>query len=262
MTRGLEGKVCLVTGSSGGLGKAFCRRLAEDGAVVVAAGRDIERLRPLIDELPPVAVSSDVGGPANAAHLPVQLDISDPASVEAGVRLAEKTLGRIDVLVNNAAAYGDLTRAPFWELPLEEWDRVLATNLRGPLVMSRAVAAGMRERGSGHIVNITSATFWSGSANWAHYVASKGGLIGLTRVMAKELGPFGICVNAVAPGFTLTEASRDLMADAETYGVERGSLKRAQQPEDVVGLVAFLASDDSGFITGQTIIVDGGRQFN
>ena len=265
----LQGKVCLVTGSSGGLGRAFCRKLAAEGAVVAAAGRNLERLQPLVAELD--ASAAPAGGKtggrghtgsADTRHLGVELDIGSWESVEAGVRKVEATLGRVDVLVNNAAAYGDLTRAPFWELPIEEWDRVLATNLRGPMLVARAVAPGMRERGSGHIINIVSATFWSGSANWAHYVASKGGLIGLTRVMAKELGPDGISVNAVAPGFTLTDASLDLMPGAESYGVDRGCLKRAQQPEDVVGLVAFLASDESGFITGQTIIVDGGRQFN
>ena len=314
----LEGKVCLVTGSSGGLGAAFCRKLAAEGAVVAAAGRSPARLEPLVAELKawsaeartratlgpagastgpstgsaatpasgagsevsaatgtaaaPAAAGSGTSTAAGitaapaaldpAGHLAVELDVGSWESVQAGVRQVEAALGRIDVLVNNAAAYGDLTRAPFWELPIDEWDRVLATNLRGPMLVSRAVVPGMRGRRRGHIVNVASATFWSGSANWAHYVASKGGLIGLTRVMAKELGPDGICVNAVAPGFTLTAASLDLIPGAESYGVDRGCLKRAQQPEDVVGLVAFLASDESEFITGQTIIVDGGRQFN
>ncbi|MCJ7797051.1 MAG: SDR family NAD(P)-dependent oxidoreductase, partial [Thermoleophilia bacterium] len=230
MSGRLAGKVCLVTGSSGGLGNAFCRAMAREGAVVAAAGRDLARLEPLLAELPPVSV-------AGPAHMAVQLDTGDPESVAAGVRLVEETLGRVDVLENNAAAYGDLTRAPFWELPLDEWDRVMASNVRGPLLASRAVSAGMRARKCGRIINIASATFWSGSANWAHYVASKGALIGLTRVMAKELGSDDICVNVVAPGFTLTEASLSLIPGAETYGVDRGCVKRAQQPEDVVGLV-------------------------
>lgn len=250
----LEGKVCLVTGSSGGLGRSFCQKLASEGAAVVAAGRSLERVEQVVAELPPAA-----GG---LRHLAVELDTGTPESVAAGVGAAEERLGRIDVLVNNAASYGDLTRAPFWELPIDEWDRVMQVNVRGPWLTSRAVAPGMRERGAGRIINIVSATFWSGSANWAHYVASKGAVIGLTRVMAKELGPAGICVNAVAPGFTLTEASRGHIADAESYGVDRGCIRRAQQPEDVVGVVAFLASDESSFITGQTVIVDGGRQFN
>ena len=250
----LNGKVCLVTGSSGGLGKSFCQKFAVEGATVAAAGRSLERLLPVVAALPPSA-----GG---AAHMAVELDIGDWESVAAGVRRVHEAYGRIDVLVNNAAAYGDLTRAPFDQLPIEEWDRVMSTNVRGPWFMGRAVAPLMRAQDRGRIINITSATFWSGSANWAHYVASKGAIIGLTRVMAKELGVANICVNAVAPGFTMTEASLGLIPGAETYGVDRGSIKRAQQPEDVVGIVAFLASDEAGFITGQTIIVDGGREFN
>lgn len=252
----LAGKVCLVTGSSRGLGKAFCEKLAAEGATVVAAGRSLDRVQAVVAELPP---SPD---PSALPHLAVRLDTGDPESVASGVRRAEEVLGRIDVLVNNAATYGDLTRAPFYELPIEEWDQVMQVNVRGPWLASRAVAPGMRARGDGRIINIVSATFWSGSVNWAHYVASKGAVIGLTRVMAKELGGEGICVNAVAPGFTLTEASTGIIPNAETYGIDRGCLKRAQQPEDVVGIVAFLASDEAGFITGQTILVDGGRQFN
>ncbi|MHB0978812.1 MAG: SDR family NAD(P)-dependent oxidoreductase [Thermoleophilia bacterium] len=252
----LEGKVCLVTGSSGGLGRAFCRKLASEGALVAAAGRSLERLHPVTSSLPAPRVATDPG------HLAVELDTGDWESVAAGVARVKDAFGRIDVLVNNAAAYGDLTRAPFDQLPIEEWDRVMATNVRGPWFVSRAVAPIMRGRQSGRIINITSATFWSGSANWAHYVASKGAIIGLTRVMAKELGAANICVNAVAPGFTMTEASLGLIPGAESYGIDRGSIKRAQQPEDVVGVVAFLASDEAGFITGQTIIVDGGREFN
>ncbi|MHB0981724.1 MAG: SDR family NAD(P)-dependent oxidoreductase [Thermoleophilia bacterium] len=256
MSDRLWGKVCLVTGSSQGLGKAFCLKLAAEGATVVAAGRSLEKVQAVVNEL-----TSSGDAPASG-HLGLALDTGDPASVAAGIRKAEETLGRVDVLVNNAATYGDLTRAPFDELPIGEWDRVMRVNVRGPWLTSRAVAAGMRARGNGRIINIVSATFFSGSPLWAHYVASKGAVIGLTRVMAKELGAYGICVNAVAPGFTLTEAALGAIPGAATYGVERGSIKRAEQPEDVVGLVAFLATEEAGFITGQTLVVDGGRQFN
>lgn len=251
----LSGKVCLVTGASQGLGKAFCLHLAAQGASVAVAGRSLGRVRAVVDELPPPLEGA-------SPHLAVALDTGDPESVAAGIGEAERTLGRIDVLVNNAATYGDLTRAPFDELPIAEWDRVMRVNVRGPWLTSRAVAAGMRARKNGRIINIVSATFFSGSPLWAHYVASKGAVIGLTRVMAKELGEHGICVNAVAPGFTLTEAALGAIPGAATYGVDRGSIKRAEQPEDLVGVVAFLASDEAGFITGQTLVVDGGRQFN
>jgi len=120
----------------------------------------------------------------------------------------------------------------------------------------------MKAQKSGKIINVASATFYSGSAQWSHYVTSKGGVIGLTRALAKELGDHGVNVNAIAPGFTLTEASQSLIANAEKYGVDRGAIKRAEQPDDVVGLAVFLASPASDFITGQTIIVDGGRQLN
>jgi NAD(P)-dependent dehydrogenase (short-subunit alcohol dehydrogenase family) len=168
--------------------------------------------------------------------------------------------GRVDILVNNAGLYATLSRRPFYELPLEEWERVMAVNLKGPWLCARAVYPAMKQQGYGKIINIASATFFSGSPLWSHYVASKGGLIGLTRAMAREVGDDGICVNAIAPGFTLTEASRSVMPEAESYGVTRGAIKRAEQPKDVAGLVVFLASEASNFITGQTMVVDGGRQ--
>ena len=137
----------------------------------------------------------------------------------------------------------------------------MAVNVRGPWLCARACVAAMRERDRGAIVNIASATVLSGSPLLAHYVASKGALIAMTRVMARELGPDAIRVNAVAPGFTLTDASRELFEGAETYGVERGAIRRAIEPGDVVGAAVFLASDASAMITGQTLVVDGGRQF-
>jgi NAD(P)-dependent dehydrogenase (short-subunit alcohol dehydrogenase family) len=127
---------------------------------------------------------------------------------------------------------------------------------------AKAVYAHLKARGAGKIINISSATVHSGSPNWAHYVASNGGVIALTRSMAREAGDAGITVNAIAPGFTLTDASLGLIENAEQYGVTRGAIKRAQQPEDVVGAALFLASSASNFVTGQTLIVDGGRQFN
>jgi NAD(P)-dependent dehydrogenase (short-subunit alcohol dehydrogenase family) len=208
-----------------------------------------------IDEAAAMETADLVGG------LGLRVDVSDSASVRAMVEAVVESFGGIDALVNNAGLYAGLHRAPFHELDEDEWDRTMSVNLKGPWLCSSACLPAMRERGGGAIVNVASATVFSGSPQWAHYVASKGGVIALTRVMAREAGEFGIRVNALAPGFVLTEASREMIEDADTYGVARGSIKRSEQPEDVVGAALFLASDASEFITGQTLIVDGGRQF-
>jgi NAD(P)-dependent dehydrogenase (short-subunit alcohol dehydrogenase family) len=244
----LDGKVALVTGAGRGLGRAFGLALAEAGARLAAA--DIDQ-----------AAAAETVELASPDALAVQVDVGDRTSVDAMVDAVTSRFGGVDVLVNNAALYAGLHRAPFHELDEDEWDRVMRVNLKGAWLCASACLPSMRERGGGSIVNIASATVFSGSPEWAHYVASKGGLIALTRVMARELGDDGIRVNAIAPGFVLTDASREMIEDAETYGVARGAIKRSIQPEDIVGTAVFLASPASEFITGQTIIVDGGRQF-
>jgi NAD(P)-dependent dehydrogenase (short-subunit alcohol dehydrogenase family) len=242
----MQDRVVIVTGGGRGLGRAFCEAFAEAGASVAAAD---------IDEAAAAETASLVGG------LGVRVDVSDSASVRAMVDSVVDRFGGVDALVNNAGLYAGLHRAPFHELDEAEWDRTMSVNLKGPWLCASACLPVMRERGGGAIVNVASATVFSGSPEWAHYVASKGGVIALTRVMAREAGEFNIRVNALAPGFILTEASREMIEDAETYGVARGSIKRSAHPDDVVGAAVFLASDASRFITGQTLIVDGGRQF-
>lgn len=246
----LTNRVALVTGAAGGLGRTFCLALAAAGARVVAADLNLAGAQQ----------TAEAAGAAGGQAVAVAVDVTREAETGQMVAAAVDRWGRVDILVNNAALYATLSRQPFYELPLDEWDRVMAVNLKGPLLCARAVYPVMKQQGYGKIINIASATFFSGSPLWSHYVASKGGLIGLTRTLAREAGPAGICVNAVAPGFTLTEASKAVMPEAESYGVSRGALQRAEQPEDVAGLVVFLASDASNFITGQTIVVDGGRQ--
>ncbi|MFD5491908.1 SDR family NAD(P)-dependent oxidoreductase [Streptomyces sp. NPDC001812] len=243
-------RTVLVTGAAGGLGRAFALGFAGRGYRVAVADLDIDGVKETARQV------QNTG--ADAWH--GRVDVTDTDSTEElAARVADFGGGRIDVLVNNAAVYGTVTRSPLEDIDPAEWDLVMAVNLKGPWLMTRAVSPHLPE--GGRVVNLSSATVYSGSENWAHYVASKGGVIALTRVMAKELGRRSITVNAIAPGFTLTEASRGLLEDAESYGVDRGSLRRASRPEDIVGAALYLAGPDSDFVTGQTLVVDGGRQF-
>jgi NAD(P)-dependent dehydrogenase (short-subunit alcohol dehydrogenase family) len=240
----------LVTGAARGLGRAFALAFAERGDDVACADVDADGA---------AGTAEEIGG------IGLGLDVADARSVDAGVGEVVARLGGVDVLVNNAALYAGLHRGPFHEIPDDEWDRVMAVNVRGTWLCARACVEPMRAAGGGAIVNLASTTALNGSAGFAHYVASKGAVIALTRSMAREVGPLGIRVNAIAPGFTLTDASRSLFAgqdvDPETYALDRGSLKRPAQPGDVVGAALWLTSEGSGYVTGQTIVVDGGRIF-
>ena len=240
----------LITGAAGGLGRAFALGFAARGYAIAAADIDASGTQET------VRLVRQAGAEAAA----FTVDVTDTASTDALAKdAAEFAGGSIAVLINNAAIYATVTRTPFEEIDPDEWDQVMNVNLKGPWMVSRAVSPFL---GAGsRVINLASATVYSGSEQWAHYVASKGGVIALTRVMAKELGRREITVNTIAPGFTLTEASLGLMENASSYGVDRGALKRASQPEDIVGAALFLASEDSSFITGQTLVVDGGRQF-
>ncbi|REE04982.1 SDR family NAD(P)-dependent oxidoreductase [Citricoccus muralis] len=243
-------RTVLVTGAAGGLGRAFAEGFAARGDRVAVADVNVEGARAT------AAALRDSGAQAQAFHV----DVTDPASTtELAAGVAEFGNGSVDVVINNAAIYATVTRAPFEDIDPAEWDLVMGVNLKGPWLVTRAVSPYLSE--GARVVNLSSATVYSGSADWAHYVASKGGVIALTRVLAKELGARNITVNAIAPGFTLTEASYGLMDNAESYGVDRGAIKRASQPEDIVGAALFLASPEAGYVTGQTMVVDGGRQF-
>jgi len=245
----LKDKVAIVTGGAKGLGRAFALKLAEEGAaVMVVTRKDMDNLRETVRQI------NDLGGRASSC----QADVSQEEDTRAMAEKAIKAFGRIDILVNNAAVYDGIHRKPFHEIDLDEWDLVMNVNVKGAFLAARAVFPSMKENRSGKIINLASEVFFTGSHGFAHYVTSKGGIIGLTRALAVELGPHNICINCVAPGFTDTEASRGL-ADVSKYDTSKTPLGRLERPEDLTGAVLFLASPESDFITGQTLLVDGGR---
>jgi NAD(P)-dependent dehydrogenase (short-subunit alcohol dehydrogenase family) len=174
---------------------------------------------------------------------------------------AVKSFGRIDILVNNAAIFINIQRQPFYQITAEEWDRVSAVNIKGPFLCAKAVFPQMKEQRSGKIINISSSTAYWGTPNFLHYVASKAALIGMTRSLAREVGEYGICVNAIAPGLVEHEGQNAPKALTELQ-LKARSIKRLERPEDLFGTVVFLASPDSDFMTGQTIVVDGGSVFH
>lgn len=246
--KSFENKVVLITGAAGGLGKAFAIAFAREGAKVAICDKNLDGA---------TETASEIGENAMA----VEVDVANEISTQKMVENVISKFGKIDVLVNNAAIYATIQRKPFFEITEDEWDLVMNVNLKGVWLVSKAVFPYMKENQSGRIINISSATVMSGSPNWSHYVASKGGVIGFTRSMAKELGDYNINVNTIAPGFTLTEASLSLIENANKYGVDRGAIKRSSSAEDIVGTALYLASSASDFVTGQTIVVDGGKQF-
>jgi 3-oxoacyl-[acyl-carrier protein] reductase len=242
----LKDKVAIVTGAARGLGKTFATALAGEGAKIVALD--------IADPDETVRMIAASGGTARGTRADV--------TVEADCRrAAEETVaafGQIDILVNNAAIIYGLKRKPFYEIDPAEWDRVMTVNVKGAWLCTRAVFPYMQRQGKGKIVNLSSETYFTGSHGFVHYVASKAAVVGLTRSMAVELGPHNITINALAPGFTDSEASRSI-DDVSKYDTSRTPMGRLQQPDDLIGALLFLCSDDSDFVTGQTLLVDGGR---
>lgn len=235
----LEGRRVLVTGAARGLGRELAVHLAGEGARVIGAD-----LAESSEELEEAGIEL------------VAADVSLETGVEALAAVARDSLGGLDALVNNAALV-DFERRPFWEIERGEWDRVLAVNLRGPWLCSKALLPLLREAEGGAIVNLASEAALSGSPGLAHYVSSKGAMIALTRAMARELGSEGIRVNAVAPGYIPTEGAHGLAPDG--YDPSATPLGRVGEPNDLLGALTFLLSEQSAFITGQTILVNGGR---
>jgi 3-oxoacyl-[acyl-carrier protein] reductase len=244
---GIDGRVAVVTGAGGGLGQAICPGLAAAGAAVACVDRDLAKAE----------AAAEIVTAAGGRALPLEADVSDDESIAEMARLVTAELGGIDVLVNNAAIY---PLREWTEITREEWDAVLGTNLRGYFLCARAVFDSMRQRGRGRIVNLSSITFLLGFPNLLDYVSSKGGVVGFTRALAREVGPAGVTVNAIAPGAFPTDAEK-IHPNPEQYNefvLDQQSLKRRGTPEDVGNLVVFLAGDAASFITGQTIVIDGG----
>jgi NAD(P)-dependent dehydrogenase (short-subunit alcohol dehydrogenase family) len=248
----LSNKVAIVTGAAAGIGFAYARRFLAEGARVVMA-----------DVVDPLSAAEKLGEADRV--LAVRTDVSDAGAVRAMVDAAVTRFGRVDVLVNNAAIFATLAPRRFDEIPDAEWDRVMAVNVKGVWHCARAVVPVMRAQGGGRIVNVASAIVAKGTAMLLHYVTSKGAVVAMTRALARELGPDNIAVNAVAPGLILSDTvqANPAITDFQLDAIMRvRSLKREAFPEDVEGAVVFLASDDSAFMSGQTLVVDGGSVFS
>lgn len=248
--RNLEGRRVLVSGAAGGLGIGLCLRLAQDGARILATDVSAEKGRQLLDALANAGIAKD------ACNFLV-LDQSDEAQVRSAIAAATARFGAPDTLINNAAIYPSIPAA---ELPFDLFEKVQAVNVGGAVALTNACLPGMQAASFGRIVNIASITFDTGYRDLSAYVAAKGALIGLTRVWAREFGVHGITVNAVSPGAFPTDAEK-IHPDPEKYTqfvLDQQAVKRRGDVADFAGLVAFLIGPDAGFITGQTIRVDGG----
>ena len=246
----LADKVALVTGAGSGIGLELARGLLARGCKVVAGD---------------IALGNDFAELSKSSQgrlLGAIMDVTDDRQVDAAVAAAKVNFGVLDILVNNAGLFTTVTRGPFEDLTIAEWEKVFAVNVTGVFRTVTACLPMLKASGNGRIVNITSATVFSAPPNMLHYVATKGALTAMTRSMARELGPDGITVNAVAPGFTLSSGVVRMDAETTPAQIERArngrAIKRDQIPEDLIGATCFLAGEGAAFITGQTLVVDGG----
>lgn len=246
----LAGRVAVVTGGGAGIGAAYAAGLAREGASVVVVDLDGPSAARVAREI--VAR----GGRA----LAVEADVTDPDAVEAMVRRAVSVFGGIQVLINNAALYSALERKTFEEVTPDEWDLVMRVNVKSAWLCTRACSPYLKERG-GSVVNVSSSSVWQGLEVMPHYVASKAAVVGLTRSLARALGRYGVRVNCVAPGLTRTGRNVRVPEEAWAWHRQNRCIPRDETPEDLVGVVVWLASDESAFVTGQTILVDGGLHF-
>ncbi len=247
----LEGQTAIVTGGAKGIGRALADGLSRAGARIVIA---------------------DLSGAGEAAAgypggVGITVDVSKPEDMTAMVDAAVETCGQVDILVNNAGLYTSLPMRPFEDIPIEEWRQVLDVNVIGLALACRAVVPHMRSRGGGRILNISSGTVFRGVPMLLHYVSSKGAVVAMTKALAKELGNDGILVNCIAPGFTITDGVQENPAGVDFEMLSRISvaartIKRDQTPDDIVAAAVFLCSPGSAFVTGQTMVIDGGQYFH
>lgn len=245
----MDGRAAIVTGAAQGIGRVYARRLLSEGARVAVVDIDGDGAQATARELGEGAIG-------------MYVDVADRDSVQRMTSEVMSAFGRVDVLVNNAALFGPLEYQPIEEISVELWDRVMAVNVRGVFLCCQSVLPVMKRQASGRIINIASGTLLSGVPNFVHYITSKGAVFAMTRALAREVGPFGITVNTLAPGLTMSEAVR-LHHEPEQIDRSRNlrALARDEVPEDLEGALAFLASDDSAFMTGQMLVVNGGAQF-
>jgi NAD(P)-dependent dehydrogenase (short-subunit alcohol dehydrogenase family) len=249
----LKDKTAIVTGAATGLGLAIARKLAREGARVVVA--DIREPQRGVDALAADGLSA----------LAVEVDVASERSVEAMVQSTVAAFGTVDILVNNAAISQEIKLTPFEQIAKAEFDRMLSVNTVGVFLCCKAVSPILRAKQSGRIINLTSGTAFKGSPFLLHYIASKGAVMSMTRSLAREFGPDNVLVNAVAPGYTLSEgnlANSEFLAVYRKAAIESRSIPRDAWPDDISGAVAFLASEDAGFITGQILAVDGGSVYH
>jgi len=250
----LQNKVAIVTGGGVGIGKAYAQGLAQEGAKVVVAD---------IQEAEAQKVAADIKKAGDEA-IAVPVDVTSVEKTQAMAQAALQAYGRIDILVNNAGLYSALKKKNFMEIDPDEWDRVMAVNVKGLFLCVKAVYPAMKQQGKGKIINISSGTALSGSPLFLHYVSSKAGVLGFTRALAREVGDDNICVNSIMPGLTISGSNQEGVMTPEQVADrrKRRCFQRDQYPQDLVGTVIFLASDDSDFMTGQSISVDGGMNMH
>jgi NAD(P)-dependent dehydrogenase (short-subunit alcohol dehydrogenase family) len=244
----LDGQVAIVTGAGRGIGVEYAKVLAAEGAKVTVSD--------IIDTDNTVNIIKQAGGEAIGIHC----DVTDPENIRAMVAETISTFGKLDILVNNAALFADLKQGSFLDIDEAEWDRVMQINTRGVFSCVKAAVPEMKKNGYGKIINIASGTVFKGTPMLLHYVSSKGAQVAFTRALAREVGDDGITVNCIAPGLTMSEK---VINDDQWTAVKDGNtasraIKREQMPEDLIGALVFFSSKDSDFITGQTLVVDGG----